>query len=199
MTTATTVCTAFFALIFCIGCDQSYTSDGPNCSNPKYSLDYAFVYSSYLEKDLQNGIEHNISFVSKSVGSGAWNIYQTKEPGDGTYYSESYIWDGCGGNNLPDVTTLMLTGQRYVSSLDWGAASDIPLVKEYCQNEDITIQIGTFAAEHCRYRSKDDQYYFEIYRTPKRDESIMGGVLYYTGYENGHENYSFELLEWRTE
>lgn len=188
--------TIFITSIFIAGCfyKGGAITDQVPCSNPKYTLNDDD--STYLQTDLKGNLEELYHYHSYYAGLDGYTIKVTKEQPISNNYN--ILWKSCGGNDVYDLATLLLSGSGYVSSFDSSAKSDIVLNKEWCLDENITVLAGSFETEHCRYLSDDHIYNYETYRliTTSSEERPLGGVIYYVGYENGVENYKIELKSW---
>ncbi len=121
------------------------------------------------------------------------NIQEQRMSEHRQIYYESYDWQLCnvfGGNNLFDIRMVLFGQERYVGSFDTHAESNISTTSISCNNASVTVAAGTFDTQHCVYESEDKQYRYESYYT---DPTKMGGLVLYTSYVDGLENYQIEL------
>lgn len=184
----------FLSFTACFEHSETETFDAPRCSNAKYNLDNKKI-ATYLNRDIQQDITAFESYRSGAVGSGREKIDTTED----NITNFALVWDVCGDNKTYDLATLILSGNGYVSSFSKDSSFEGSVNKTSCLDENITVLAGTFQTEHCTYSSKDTVYSYEIYRlnTSDVEQRPMGGIIYYIGFENGIENYSVELSEWK--
>ncbi|HHH37461.1 MAG TPA: hypothetical protein ENK77_02465 [Epsilonproteobacteria bacterium] len=176
-----------------VGCKGSFITDLPECSDPKYYIAEGQT-ASYQLSEVGKGEVRTEIYVTSAAGLGATSV-EISSPEDDFFMP--FLWKGCGGNEIYDVASLLLSGEGYVASFRTDDISQIKMHEVACADENVSINSTVYAAKRCEYASSDGVYSYEsVVIDADTEDRPLGGVVFYTGYENGVENYSIKLMEW---